>query len=221
VTQHAVRTVVLRALLGAILLAALLPATAGASTRVSGTPLQLLHRLATASEHHAGYDRDLFPTWIDADHDGCDTRDEVLIAESRAPVRLGSGCAIHGGRWFSAYDGRWTTKPSTFDIDHLVPLKEAWESGAWRWSAGRRRAYANDLGSSRTLRAVSASSNRSKGDGDPAQWLPPRVSFRCTYARQWVATKVRWHLSVNPAERRALHDILSACPAPIVTVQVA
>lgn len=212
----------LSALLGAVLLVALLPPSgASAGTRVAGTPLHLLHGLATKAEHRKGYDRDLFPTWIDADHDGCDARDEVLIAETRAPVHLRSGCRIKGGRWFSAYDGRWTKDPSTFDIDHMVPLKEAWDSGAWRWSAARRRAYANDLGSGRSLRAVSASSNRSKGDDDPAQWLPPRTAFRCAYARQWVATKVRWHLSVNTAERRALHQLLAACPAQVMTVHIA
>ncbi len=180
------------------------PASADAATRVSGSPLQLLGRLATASEHPRGYDRAKFIHWTDADGDGCDTRDEVLIKESLVAVRVGRGCAIYGGRWYSAYDGRYTRDPGTFDIDHVVALKEAWDSGAWNWTKARRRAFANDLGDKRSLRAVTAGSNRSKSDQDPADWLPTKAGFRCTYARQWVAVKVRWRLKVNTAERTAL-----------------
>jgi hypothetical protein len=193
---------------------------AGAATRVTGSPLQLLARLATAAEHPRGYDRSRFVLWTDADGDGCDTRDEVLIKESLTTVRIGRGCAIYGGKWYSAYDGRSTRDPGTFDIDHVVALKEAWDSGAWAWTKARRRAYANDLGDGRTLRAVSASSNRSKSDQDPAQWLPSRSSFRCTYARQWVAVKVRWRLKVNSAERSALQGILSGCSRTSMTVAI-
>ncbi len=214
------RVLVLALLLAAIAAGTFPAAQASAATKVSGTALALLGRLATKAEHGKGYARSKFQLWIDADRDGCDTRDEVLIVESKRPVRIGSGCRIYGGKWYSAYDGRWTTNPSTFDIDHVVALKEAWDSGAWKWTKARRRAYANDLGSGRSLRAVTASSNRSKSDRDPAQWLPNRVSFRCTYATQWVATKVRWHLAVNAAERRALHRILSSCPARTITVSI-
>ncbi len=214
------RVLVLALLLAAVAAGTFPAAQAAASTRVSGTALNLLGRLATRSEHGKGYSRSKFQLWIDADGDGCDTRDEVLIAELKKPVRIGSGCRIYGGRWYSAYDGKWTTNPSTFDIDHVVALKEAWDSGAWNWTKARRRAYANDLGSGRSLRAVTASSNRSKSDRDPAQWLPPRSSFRCTYATQWVATKVRWHLAVNAAERRALRNVLVSCPARKITVSI-
>jgi hypothetical protein len=195
-------------------------APADGATRVSGTPLQLLNRLTVASEHPRGYDRSKFVHWIDADGDGCDTRDEVLIAESLTSVRVGAGCRIYGGKWFSAYDGKYTRDPGTFDIDHLVALKEAWDSGAWAWTASRRKAYANDLGSGRSLRAVTASSNRSKSDQDPAQWLPSRTSFRCTYAKQWVATKVRWRLKVNPAEKTALKTLLGHCSSATMTVSI-
>lgn len=201
----------LAALLTAILLAALFASPATAATTVNGTGLQLLARLTTAAERPAGYDRALFVLWVDADHDGCDTREEVLIAESRSTATTGTGCAV-SGTWRSAYDGLTTTRASTFDIDHVVPLKEAWDSGAYDWTAARRRSYANDLGDSRSLRAVSAASNRSKGDKDPAQWLPPLVSFRCTYATDWVVVKVRWGLAVDPRERAALRSILASCP---------
>ncbi len=208
------------AVAAALLLVVALAVPAGAVTKVTGTPLQLLARLSTAAEHYWGYDRAKFEHWIDADGDGCDTRDEVLIKESTRAVTIGSGCAIHGGKWYSAYDGVWTTDPSTFDIDHLVALKEAWDSGAWSWTAARRRAYANDLGAGASLRAVSAASNRSKSDKDPADWLPAKVSFRCTYANQWVATKVRWGLKVDSRERSALKSLLASCPAPVMTVNV-
>ena len=187
---------------------------------VTATPLQLLAGIPTAAETSAGYKRELFVHWIDADGDGCDTRDEVLIAESLTPVRIGRSCAISGGSWVSAYDGLATDDPGDLQIDHMVPLKEAWDSGAAGWTADRRQAYANDLGDERSLRAVSASSNESKSDRDPADWMPTVSSFRCTYATEWVAVKVRWRLSVDATERSALQQILDSCPAPAVTVAI-
>jgi len=207
------------AFLAAALLAASNAAPSTAATTVIGTAPQLLARLATTPEHPAGYVRTLFVHWIDADRDGCNTRNEVLIAESRTTPRIGTGCTV-AGSWRSAYDGLTTTSPSSFDIDHVVPLKEAWDSGAWAWTSARRQGYANDLGDSRSLRAVSAASNRAKGDKDPAQWLPPLTSFRCTYATEWVVVKVRWRLSVDALERAALKRILVVCPVRAVTVAV-
>jgi hypothetical protein len=194
-------------------------APASAATTVSGTGVQLLARLSTAPERPSGYLRALFVHWIDADRDGCSTRSEVLIAESRTTARQGPGCSV-AGSWRSVYDGVTTTNASSFDIDHVVPLKEAWDSGAWGWTSARRESYANDLGDSRSLRAVSATSNRSKSDRDPAQWLPPLTSFRCTYATDWVVIKLRWHLNVDSLERAALKRVLAACPARTVSVAV-
>ncbi len=191
--------------------------TSAARVVASGTAVRLLARLATRPEHAAGYTRSAFLHWIDADGNGCDTRDEVLIQESRTPARIGPGCAI-SGTWRSAYDGKTTTRLASFDIDHVVALKEAWDSGAWAWSPVRRESYANDLGDSRTLRAVSAASNRSKGEKDPAQWLPPLVSFRCTYATEWIAVKTRWSLAVDSSEKAALRRILTGCPPRTVSV---
>ena len=102
----------------------------------------------------------------------------------------------------------------------MVALKEAWDSGAAGWTADRRQSYANDLGDPRSLRAVSASSNLSKSDRDPSDWLPPATGFRCTYATEWVAVKVRWRLSVDATERSTLQALLAGCPAPPVTVAI-
>jgi hypothetical protein len=196
------------------------PGAADAATILRGTPVGLLAHLATRSEHRTGYSRSLFPTWSDADGDGCNTRYEVLIAESLTPVHVGRGCYLTGGKWRSVYDGYVSTDPTRFQIDHVVALEEAWASGAWAWAPARRKAYANDLGDGRTLRAVSISANMSKGDLDPADWLPPLAGFRCTYAVWWVDIKTRWGLSVDPAERAALSAILGRCPATIQTVAV-
>jgi hypothetical protein len=206
-------------LLVAAVLAAATGAPTSAATKVSGSGLDLLARLTTAVEHPSGYDRTLFVHWIDADKDGCSTRAEVLIAESRTTAKVGASCSV-AGSWRSAYDGVTSTRASSFDIDHVVALKEAWDSGAWAWTSARRKSYANDLGDSRSLRAVSAASNRSKSDKDLAQWLPPLTSFRCTYATEWVVVKVRWSLRVDKLERAALRRILTACPAQKVTVAI-
>ncbi len=180
------------------------------STRV------LLAQLQVATEHPAGYDRSLFPLWTDSDGDGCNTRYEVLIAEATRRPTIGSGCSLSGGRWFSVYDGVSTTDPSTFDVDHVVPLAEAWQSGAWNWNTDTRTRYANDLGYAADLVAVTAHSNRSKGDREPAGWSPPRASFRCRYYAWWVAVKWRWQLAVNPTEKVWLRNHLAACGWPLV-----
>jgi len=94
----------------------------------------------------------------------------------------------------------------------MVPLKEAWDSGASSWSADDRQAFSNDLGFAGSLIAVSASTNRSKGDKDPAQWMPPNKSFKCTYAVTWIQVKFRWSLSVDEKESAALKKELASCP---------
>ena len=162
-------------------------------------------------ENRAGYNRDLFEHWIDADGDGCDTRREVLIQESLTPVTVEAACEIFGGTWVSLYDGFNSDNPSDFDIDHMVPLAEAWDSGASSWSDSRRRDFANDLSSPNSLIAVSSSSNRSKSDGDPADWLPPNSLYVCEYVEQWITVKQQWELSIDEAEARAIAHALSSC----------
>jgi len=167
-----VRTLVALTLTAASSLLAIAGPTAAPATAATTVQVRLqtaISNLPVAAEVRTGYDRAKFPHWVDANGDCQDTRDEVLQAESRVST---SGCDIRTGRWYSYYDNRTFTSASDLDIDHLVALAEAWDSGARRWTTDTRKRFANDLGDSRSLVAVSASSNRSKSDRDPAQWMP-------------------------------------------------
>jgi hypothetical protein len=171
----------------------------------------LLAQLVIEEEFPSGYDRDLFSHWIDADRDGCNTRREVLIIEAVDPPTIGDRCELIGGLWYSAFDGVTTDDDSSFDIDHMVALKEAWDSGAHAWDSDRRRAFANDLDLPEALIAVSSSSNRSKGADDPAEWLPPLRSYHCQYVNDWMVVKIKWELSVDAREFSALRTVASNC----------
>jgi hypothetical protein len=190
-----------------------------AGGRYSNTLRRAVAVLPVAVEVRTGYSRAAFPHWIDADRDRCDTRAEVLYAEARTKPRISAPCTLTGGRWYSPYDNRYWTRASDLDVDHLVALAEAWDSGARRWSAPTRRAFANDLGDARTLAAVTDNVNAAKGDRDPAQWLPPHAAYRCTYIAHWTAVKIRWRLSVDQTEKTRLTALANHCPATIkVTV---
>lgn len=169
----------------------------------------MLARIPTRPQRSvAPYERNYFGDgWTS--RAGCTTRQRVLIDEARSGRDV--GCSVQHGRWTSAYDGERFTNPSKLDIDHLVPLGEAWRSGASRWTAGTRIRYANDMGYRGSLRAVSAGSNRSKGDDDPSLWLPPRRIHRCKYIGTWIAVKYRWHLSMNGTERGVLRRFVRDC----------
>ena len=196
----------------------LVPSAAHA-TDYSAPLTQAISDLPGAAESRTGYSRDLFRHWVDADGDGCDTRDEVLIAEAEEAPSIGASCSLSGGRWYSYYDGVSQTSASALDIDHLVPLAEAWDSGAGTWSSATREAYANDLGDRRTLVGVTSSVNRSKGDQDVAEWLPAQQ--QCRYLREWVAVKHRWRLSVDSAERSAMRSLAAGCTDSTITVTLA
>jgi hypothetical protein len=172
----------------------------------------LLALLRVAPEDRTGYQRSLFVLWIDADGDGCDTRREVLIAEAVVAPTVGPGCSLTGGRWLSAYDGLTFTDIADLQIDHVVALAEAWDSGASSWTPARREDYANDLGEPWPLIAVSAASNQSKSDNDPADWLPPARADECPFISAWIATKARWNLNVDPREHDALAADIQNCP---------
>ncbi|MGW8065903.1 HNH endonuclease family protein [Streptomyces ziwulingensis] len=180
-------------------------------------------RLPVATESRDGYDRDAFRHWNRGDDpaDGCSTRNEVLITEAVEPPTVGPGCRLSGGSWWSYYDLVWATSASGLDIDHMVPLAESWDSGASAWTAQRREAYANDQGAEASLVAVTARSNRSKADQDPAQWLPPAAEVHCQYVAEWVATKLRWNLTADETEVAALREAASGCPEQSVTYEPA
>lgn len=194
------------------------PQSAHAAT-YSAPLMTAIADLTVATEVRTGYDRDLFPHWIDADGDGCHTRNEVLIAEADDPVTVGSGCSLSGGRWFSYYDRVSWTNTSDIDIDHMVPLAEAWDSGARTWSTSTRQAFANDLGDYRSLVGVTDNVNQAKGDQDPSTWMPQYD--RCRYLREWVAVKHRWRLTVDSTEKSALQSLASGCTNTTITVTLA
>lgn len=165
-------------------------------------------------EHPGSYDRDLFPLWRDVDGDGCETRDQVLTRDSSSPTQVdGYGCNVLSGNWTSPYDGARWTSPSDVDIDHVVALKETWDSGGWQWDEARRTAYANDTSDDRTLVAVTDSVNQSKGDKDPSNWLPPQPADECRFIGDWIAIKARWELTMDPSEFGRLRNLLRRdCP---------
>lgn len=181
-----------------------LPSVIAAST--ARTYLSSL-TVATPSNSPA-YDRDLFKTW-DIISGTCDTRETVLKRDGTGVV-VDSACKPTAGSWTSAYDGLKTTNASSFDIDHIVPLKEAWISGARSWTNASREAFANDLTRPQLL-AVSAHENRSKGDSDVTEYLPPLTSFQCTYVRAWVQVKHFYELTIDSAEKAKLASVLSGC----------
>lgn len=156
----------------------------------------------------SGYSRDLFPHWI-TQSGTCDTRDQVLKRDGTG-VTVDSQCEPTAGQWYSVYDATWVTNDSSVDIDHIVPLAEAWKSGANAWSTSRRQQFANDLSIAQLI-AVSASSNRSKGDRDPSAWKPPNTSVHCIYAREWIWVKHTYGLSLQSAEKTALQQMLGTC----------
>ncbi|WP_406358632.1 HNH endonuclease family protein [Streptomyces sp. NBC_00658] len=196
-------------------------ATAAPGDTVAMPVRDALQALTIQDESRAGYERSKFRHWIDADRDACNTRQEVLLEEAVTAPEQGPKCALTGGEWYSSYDDRYFTDARALDIDHLVPLAEAWDSGASGWTAKEREDYANDLGDARALIGVSAASNRSKADQDPATWLPPAEGYRCQYATDWVADKTRWGLSIDSTEEAALSEALSRCPNAPVEVTLA
>ncbi|MDT0547760.1 HNH endonuclease family protein [Streptomyces sp. DSM 41529] len=168
-----------------------------------------LDELTVAPEDDVpGYSRSQFPHWINQ-HGTCDTR-EVVLQRDGADVTQDDQCRAVSGHWVSPYDGVAFDAAGQLDIDHVVPLKEAWRSGAAAWTTEDRKAFANDLVHSQLI-AVSARSNRSKSDKDPANWQPPLAGYRCTYGRAWISVKHVYGLAVDPAERSALEGMLDTC----------
>ncbi|MFF1343408.1 HNH endonuclease family protein [Streptomyces sp. NPDC058290] len=202
----------------------LAPAVSGAlGVRVPLSLFDAIDRIPVAEEHRAGYKRDLYKHWNKGliASDGCDTRKEVILAEALEAPQVAAGCKLTGGVWRSAYDDVVVTDAARLDVDHFVPLAEVYDSEQTPWDAARREAYANDQASPDTLIAVSAASNRSKADKDPAEWLPSDGSYHCTYAASWVGTKLRWDLAADEAERQALLGLAEDCTATTVVYEPA
>ena len=178
-----------------------IPSAAAASSELAGLTV------AVAS-HTDSYVRDLFPTW-DTITGTCNTRETVLRRDGTGVV-VNAACAATSGTWYSPYDGASWTAASDLDIDHVVPLKNAWISGAWAWTTARREAFANDLDDPQLI-AVTDNVNQAKGDKTPDVWQPPLASYRCTYARMWIGVKSVWTLTVAAAEKTALTTMLATC----------
>ena len=162
------------------------------------------------SSEDSTYNRDDYlPYWADADGDCINTRHEVLILESRVPVTMTeNGCSVAFGEWYDPLTDQTFTDPSDVDIDHHVALSEAHRSGAAEWDTAKKRAFANDLVNSYALQAMDDSTNASKSDNDPANWLPPNESFRCDYVKNWVEVKSLYALTYDDAEKAAIESIL-------------
>lgn len=155
------------------------------------------------------YNRRDWRHWIDADGDGQDTRQEVLIEENLASyedTEFDSTGRIIRGLWVCAYTGDTITNPRQLDVDHFIPLKEAHISGAITWYESQREIYANFLSYPDHLIAVSASANRSKGARDPSDWMPE--INRCWYLRNWLMIKEQWDLSMDYEEQAFIEVFL-------------
>ena len=166
-----------------------------------------------------GYSRDLFAHWSNAQEYGwklpagtpdpgsCDARDAALIRDGRDEV-VGSGCVVGSGRWFDPYTGNTYFQPSDIDIDHVVPLANAWRSGAASWPTAKKERFANVP---RDVLSVEDNANASKGDKGPEAWKPPRAAYHCAYSEKWINIKHYWALSVTRDEKAALKQMLSTC----------
>jgi len=175
---------------------------------VSTAKTYLSELVVAVDSNVPAYERTLFKTW-DIISGTCDTRETVLKRDGTNVV-TDSSCGATSGSWVSPYDGVATNLASDLDIDHLVPLKEAWVSGARDWTDAQREAFANDL-TRPQLVAVTDNLNQSKGDKDIANWIPPLSSYVCTYARAWVQVKHFYKLTIDSTEKTAISGILGGC----------
>ena len=159
------------------------------------------------------YDRDDWKHWVNADGDFQDARSEVLIAESRTAVtvRTDRKCQVATGQWLTPYSNFLVTNPSRLDVDHMVPLRNAYDSGAWNWSTQEKERYANYLSDPQHPIAVTASANRAKGARGPENWKPDDRAYWCQYATDWTTIKDGWNLTVTNREHDALVQMLNTC----------
>ncbi len=178
----------------------------------------LLAAVPTATTFSSGYVRAAFgPAWQDTNHNGCDTRNDVLARDlSQLVFRAGThNCIVLSGVLADPYTGttinfvRGNTTSTAVQIDHVVPLAWAWRYGASAWTATQRLDYANDLAD---LYAVDGRANAQKSDSGPANWMPSNVAFQCQYVEKFVTTVSRYGLSIDGSDRLAASGVLSRCP---------
>lgn len=162
---------------------------------------------------HAGYSRARFgPRWSDVDRNRCDTRNDILARDLTETRR--DGCVVLDGLLDDPYTGELVVfergpRSAAVQIDHVVPLSLAWDTGAQLLSPRQREAFANDP---LNLLAVEGRANQSKGDSAADEWMPPARSAWCSYAARIVAVRIRYRLWVTPEERATLTDVLEDCP---------
>ncbi|MGN9838027.1 HNH endonuclease family protein [Nonomuraea sp. H19] len=164
-----------------------------------------------------GFDRDEFgPAWADVDRNGCDTRNDILKRDLE-DERFKAGthdCIVLSGTLNDPYSGKTISfkrgQDTSMDvqIDHLIPLSDAWQKGARQWSATKRKEFANDP---LNLLAVDGPLNGQKSDSDAATWLPPRKAYRCAYIARQIDVKAKYDVWVTAAEKAAMETVLSSC----------
>lgn len=191
-------------------------ATAAVVTQGPGTALAVLATLPVKGRAPmTGYARvtDFGTAWFDVDRNGCDTRNDVLRRDLTGTT--GTGCRVLTGVLNDPYTGstidfvRGEGTSTAVQIDHIVSLGDAWQTGAQGLSQAKRIDLANDP---INLFAVDGPTNEAKGDGDTATWLPPSKAFRCTYVAHQVGVKAAYGLWVTPAEKAAMQRVLATCP---------
>ena len=200
------------------LLLTLLPTTALAAANDALTALNQLEVKGRAAK--TGYSRAQFPHWSDPDRNGCDARNDTLKRDlTNITYKVGTrDCKVVGGQLLDPFSGKSLTFSSTksnIDIDHLVALSNAWQTGAAYFDKAKRTQIANDP---LNLLAVDAKLNRQKGDGDAATWLPPAKSFRCEYVAAQIAVKLKYSLWLTAPEKSAMSKVLESCPDQLLPV---
>ncbi len=166
-----------------------------------------------SSSFVTGYDRDEFGGWVDEDNDCQNTRAEILIDTSEESVAFRNidNCVVGYGYWYDPYTDEIYTDASNLDIDHFVPLKNAYVSGAYLWNDSRKKEYSNYRGYEYHLIPVFKSANREKSAYGPEVWLPENEDFHCGYINIWVEIKTYWGLTVNEKEYEKILEITSSC----------
>lgn len=153
-----------------------------------------------------GYDRSLFPHWNVVDSP-CTAR-QVVLQRDGHDVVTDDSCQPTAGSWWSAFDDEWVYDvPGDISVDHMVPLSEAWKTGAADWSTSQRADFANDVDSSQ-LWLATPSSNGSKGDKDPSEWMPDNTSVHCDYVKSWINVKYEYDLTITSEEESTLSSTL-------------